>query len=602
MRTNRKLYVLVDPLHATDPTDNTVYPLHYPDPTDNISVALSGSVACNGFTFQLCLPIMISIKHFLIKDHSGKTFFFLAWLILILFYYPARNAMLIDDGINAIFDIQQQGSKGIVNSYGFDSFYHGYFIILNILYKLFNLNSTAWFLFFSAMHALNVTLLYKMLSRVLASNGCAEQAQKIAFCAAFLFLLSPYSAENIVWAATAHYVVGLAILIFSMYWLDGFFKNEYSFKGYLFFLFANVFYLLTFELSFLSPIVYVSLFSFYAINRSARISFQKFLLRLILPLGFSILLYFIFLYIHKGTFIPHNGKGSQLFSSLPETISQLGKYFLKLFSFVHFADVRHRDLFYSACEKWYLVLIVLCLIFSLMFYIVKRKNGSLPAMILFIAFGILFLIPFTRTYFAFVFKYENLRYLYFASAFLFSSFVYFLFHLHAYIRYPILVVFAGLSVYFMIQTVNDKQQSANVYHRFIQHFPDVTKKKVYLLNTPTWCNESYMFWDRSRLPIALFCYRGMETSGRLEQILFYNSMSDKDTFSVKRVDDSSWSFQLTANGSWLMNEYMGAASYENNTYRCEVGEWGSFMLRFKRRLYENEAVYYFNGSRFVKLR
>ena len=92
---------------------------------------------------------MISLKKITAHPQLVWLVFFTCWLTTALVYYPAHNAMLIDDGVNAIQDIQQQGFKGLLHSYHFDSFYHGYYLILNVLYALFGLNATGWFFFFS---------------------------------------------------------------------------------------------------------------------------------------------------------------------------------------------------------------------------------------------------------------------------------------------------------------------------------------------------------------------------------------------------------------------------------------------------------------------
>jgi hypothetical protein len=74
---------------------------------------------------RVFLPLMFQLKKFIENRYVMYLFFFICWLSTILLYYPALDAMLIDDGVNAIFDIQKQGFSGLRDSYQFDSFYHG---------------------------------------------------------------------------------------------------------------------------------------------------------------------------------------------------------------------------------------------------------------------------------------------------------------------------------------------------------------------------------------------------------------------------------------------------------------------------------------------
>ncbi len=557
----------------------------------------------NNSNNELLLSFMLYFKKIIAKNYFPCVLFFLSWLIIILLYFPAHNAMLIDDGVNGIYDIKQQGFKGLLSSYHFDSFYHGYYLILNMLYAVFGLNSIGWFFFFSFIHALNTSLLYKTIHQISHANCTLYRSKEIAICAAMFFLLSPYSAENIIWAATTHYIVTMTVFLFSLQWLHSFLLNQSSAKGYFLFLFLNIFSLFTFELTFLFPVIYVLLFWLYAMNQSSQIRFGKFLLNIITPICISIFVYFIVLFISKGTFMPHDGKGAAMFPPFHEMISQLGRQVVKLFSFVHYADYPLREKVYTFCNHWMLILCLTVAVWASIFYWLKRKsNASFYIICFFVVCGLLLLLPFATRFFVFVFKYENLRYSYFASAFLYTAFVYFLFHVHKVIRIVVIGSYLILFIYFITQTVNDKKQSAVLYHRFIETFPNAVSGTTYLLNIPTFCNESYMFWDASRLPIALYCYRNLDVSTHLQQVMFYNSCSDKDTFDVKKINDSSWHFQLKTNGSWLMNGYLGASNYETADYNILLGEWCDYTIQFKRKLRANEAVFYFDGIHFVSVK
>lgn len=524
------------------------------------------------------------------------------WLVTILLYFPAHNAMLIDDGVNAIEDLKRQGWSGLFHSYNFDSFYQGYYLLLNIFYGLFKLNALGWFMVYSFIHALNALLIFKFIRSLLGLTSEFKHQIQIAFFCAIFFLLSPYNAENIVWAATTHYIVSLSILLFSCNWLISFFQNGYSNKGLFLFLLLNIFSLVTFELSFFFPIIYFALFFLLLRLIKSEQSFKSFFLKIISPLGVAIVFYLFALHFVKHTWIPHAGETSQLNNSFAEIIKTQSKHLVKLFSFVHYQDYSIREKVYSACEHWKKAFGVTFLILALILFGVGKKSKSSFYILsfLFLA-GFITLLPFCNRAFVYLFKYENLRYSYFTSVFFYAAFVLILFHVHTYIRYLILSTFLLLFLIAIIKTVDDKKTSAIVYHNFINSFPDTKSTKTYLLNTPSYGCESYMFWDRSRLPIALYCYRDIEISKNLNQILFYNALTAKDSFEVEKVNDSLWTFLLKTDGAWLMDENRGAVNYENENYNLTIGEWGKTTIQFKHQFSRDEKFIYFNGASFINL-
>ena len=58
---------------------------------------------------------------------------------------------------------------------------------------------------------------------------------------------------------------------------------------------------------------------------------------------------------------------------------------------------------------------------------------------------------------------------------------------------------------------------------------------------------------------------------------------------------------LKTGGSWWMKGAEGLGDEENEDYALRLGPWSNYTLTFKHPMQPGDAVYYFNGRRFVAL-
>lgn len=510
--------------------------------------------------------------------------------------------MLIDDGLNA-FETFIDGKYAWFSNYNYDSYYYIYFFLLRCFYELFGMHHLPWFLLFSFLQALNVSV-YFYFSLLFFQKIAWQKKQSLlaAMATSLLFLFSPYNSENIIWAATLHYNISFLCLFICLIQLFLYANKVQEWTKHLFFFYITfIISLFTFELSLFYPFIFIALV--FLLKRTLATQLKKTMLYFsIIPLLFSIA-YIFFLYYQKHTWVPHAQQSLLQHFRLIHTVEVGIQHWLKIIFGIHFLSFPWRDAFYQYSISpvgigifFFLLLVI--------FLLVYKKNKKIFPYFIFILFAsAICTAPFALRSFSTLFRYENMRYSYFSSAFLFLAITFFIFLLKKEIRYFILLLYLVFFLYTDVITINDKIKSGQVFENVIQHFPRIEKDtKYYLLNIPSYASETYLFWSDNRLAIALKCFTKKQFDyNNIIPIMNYCSQGIHDSFKVKKINDSSYEFRLLSPGAWLMKGYLGALSYENEKYRCEIGEWGNYQLTFKKNLEANEKLYYFNGKTFIAL-
>jgi hypothetical protein len=528
--------------------------------------------------------------------------FLFVWVSIFILYYPAHDAMLIDDGISGIYEMKIGGWKGFLHSYHFDNFYYGHYLFIGICYALFGVNTLGWFIVFTFFHALNTTLAFVFFRKLFTYLVSIESAAVISFSGSLLFAFSAYQSENIVWAATSHYMITLSILLMSLSWLCDFIggkKTSFSLLIFhLFFLYA----LVTLEISILFPILYVLLFVLFLFYQKNQISFSTFGTKILTPI---ISLVFLYCLAHKflhHTWLPQERQMQGMDIPLSQMVATLSQHVLKLFGFVHFLSYHTRDKIYELCLHWKKVGIVFELLFiAVSVFIYKKDKQKLFIFWFLLACSVLLYLPFIRCYFMYLMRLENDRYSYFASVFLLPLFAYFVFQLPKWIRYILLLAYVSASIYFLLPGIQARANSAKLYTTYLHTFPDTLKHKVYVMNVPAVCTDAYLFRAKPRFEISYEVLFDKKLACELEQLVWYNAMSEKDSFAVKKINDTAYHFQLKTNGSWLMHENIGATDYETADYKVDIDDWGGYNLIFKKPLAKDESIIYFTGKGFQKV-
>jgi len=533
-------------------------------------------------------------KHFNLLYFSG------CFVALFLIYFSAHEAMLIDDGISGIWEIKMGGWHGYLKSFGFENFYYGHYGIVAVLYTLFGLHSLGWYIFFVAMHAVNSTLLFLVCKKIFSNTATDTQSSLMALFSSLFFLISPYQSENIIWAATSHYCVSLFVLLLSILWLIKKMEGNNVFSVILLHL-LFVLSLVTLEISFLFPLVLLAVYILYRGINKNKLSLSDYCLKILLPQAILVFIYCLFHKILFQTWIPHDRASHDTVFSFSHAVTTLTQQMVKLFGFVHFLDYSKRESIYQSLLHWKKVLVVLACIFAVISFILyKKKKDNFYIALFFMLSALLMYAPFMRLYFMYLSRLENDRYNYFASAFLFSLFIFLLFQLHKSIRYIIIVFYLSAFSLCFFPVVSARKHSARMHKQYLTQLPvDSTPGTIYLLNVPASCKDAYMFRAKYRIGIAYQTIYNKDIFAKINQIAWHNAQGENDILEVKKVSDSSFHVQLKTNGSWWMEQSIGASAKENETYKFELDAWGGYLLTFKKKPQKQDKILLYSSGKFV---
>lgn len=529
-------------------------------------------------------------------------YFLISFVVLLLIYFSAYRAMLIDDGLSGIWEIRGGGWKGYLSSYGFENFYYGHYAIVALLYGVCGLHPFPWFVFFVAMHALNANLIRMVFTKIFSRTTLAANADVMGICSSLLFLLSPYQSENIIWAATSHYAISLFLLLLLLWMLVRKMESQKTLPIYVWHI-LFVFSLLTLEISFLFPLIMAGLWWHYAVSGANAISFRHYLLWVALPQFLFIVLYLVFHQLIYHSWLPHDRALHGTPYSFSHAVITVSQQMVKLFGFVHFFNYPIRETIYTTLNHWKIVLLFSTLIsVMLFFFLYKKGKVQLVTGLFLAACGLLLYVPFMRLFFMVLHRLENDRYNYFASVFLFAFFVYILFFLGKTLRYLLIGMYLSAFLLCLFPVVSARKHSARLHQNYLAQLrADTVKGKIFLLNVPSVCRDAYVFRADYRLGIAMQSFYNQDVFDRLVQVAWYNAQHENDHFTVSKMSDSVYRVERKTPGVWWMYQSIGAMDRENEYFRFSLNEWGDYLLVFKKVPAANDQILLYDQGKFIKI-
>lgn len=234
-----------------------------------------------------------------------------SFILLLVLYWPARNAGWVSDTLGWLDAVRTQSFGDFVDRSGFGvrSLYQTTQIATWILHRLFGTNRLAWHLLFCALQALNAALLFSFFRQLLRDSKL-ENAPETAVLALLLFSLSPYLSEVIVWEAAFHYLQGLLFILAQILLLQSFLRTGRSVYAILS---GIVFAIASFslELFYLSPAFSFLLLLFYRFGapQTAPERIRRASRRFMLPQLVMLALHLILIRVLYGTHTGRLGDG-----------------------------------------------------------------------------------------------------------------------------------------------------------------------------------------------------------------------------------------------------------------------------------------------------
>lgn len=527
----------------------------------------------------------------MIKLKNAFAFLLFVGLSLIVFFQIAGNGFVADT-TGWIIQYQKLGWKGIFNSFEDKSLHHIYHLATFLIYKIFGFNQYAWWLIFGGLHGFNAYLVFRFVN-LLLKRWQYQSPMFIAFGSAILFLLSPYSAEPVIWSATVHYLIATAgILIALLLTLKYASKPKWTtliliHLSYLVALFAL-------EITFVLPFILIMLLlltpSLIWNDNSKKVWFNIIFVQIAL-----IGVYFVLNRIILGKWVGHYGAEDHIGVSVPFLAANFTKYLFKHLLFSQFWEYPKREHWYNLFENGSvskLLLSFYCIAGVLLLFFREKLLKSVQTIGLMIVLFAVSLLPVISLYFNFLVLNECDRMSYFSAIFssIFLSLL--IAHTGKYLRAPVLIALVFISFTFLKININSWRNSIDVMNGLVHDFKWKDKKNVVVLGIADNYQGAYAsrsFNGNENFKDVFRMYQ-IPVSANIIEVLNFNMINKSDCMMSEVISPTEVKIAFAQGGNWFWYNGIGASSYENDLYKVEIDEWSSSYI-FTQKAVLQDAVY-----------
>lgn len=495
--------------------------------------------------------------------------FLLGWLV----YYPIAPYMLVDDGISGLWEVKHMRWTEVFGSNPFKSLYQLHYALLKIYYFIFGIHSYRYFFLFVGLQALIGTLWYVVIPKI--GKLFQWNNNRILFLIVpILLLVSPNNVENIAWAATSHYNWSMIFYLLILWALYRYIEGS---RFYLLpFHFLFVLSLFTMEISLLFPCsAAIIILLRFAIVRDRKALWQQ-ACHVLLPMLFFTILSFGLLKWLYNTWLPHGAGNEDYLPEVSDALTHFWLYTLQGLANTQFLEVSIRQAYYGLV-KTYLFLPLLLTTGGALIWAIHKRYYTVVFFMLHIA---LFLAPNLFRFGASSGTYENVRFVYFALPFILSLF-FLLVARNVGLTMFIFIVLFFYNLTLLNRTKQEKMLAGALHHHYLSELQEHSRKDVYLLNVPSFCNDFYVFRSAKRVGIDAEMRNHGVLADDFHEVLWYYAKGVNDVFTITRTAANEVSIQAQTNGVWLMREQYGATDYETADFKVRVGEWGKYVVTFK---------------------
>lgn len=519
--------------------------------------------------------------------------FLIYWIITLLLYRQACGHQFLDDFLTGAVLFEEQGWGGFKNSYGFTSLYYGHNLLFMGFYDLMGLNKWAWFILFTALHALNATLGYVFFRKLFERHQLGS-ARITALSGSLLFLTSPYQTENVVWAATLHYGFSMCFLWIGFFLYEHYlvYRKKYSLIA-LWVLFA--YSLVTLEISLVFPGLYAVVFILLWPSAEKEYKWRIHLKYLVSPMAIIIVGYFIATKLIKGHYIGHYGSETHLANLFSwQAAGTYLQYFVKLLAYMHFSPYRIREAIYEYAQQPAVISLcgTLLIITAIWFYKTHSRHIRLSYGLLLLT--CICLLPVSNLYFMYLNQVENDRLSYFASFFMYTTVSVTISYLSTNWLRVITAMTICLNIMFLQDYVSRWVGASSIQERAVQTFQWEGARRIFVLNQPCYYRGVYVFRNYTRFIRSMKLFRKINLEGRLIEVAWANMQSLDDDVTVHQTGPLQLSLTLNEWGRWLWYRNRGASDYETDTHAAVFDAWNhSYELRFKTPLFSDDMIIYF---------
>ncbi|MBI3500687.1 MAG: hypothetical protein HY063_02745 [Bacteroidetes bacterium] len=479
-----------------------------------------------------------------------------------------------------------------------------WFPVFSFLYYLFGINSVCWISTSVFFHALNAFVGYLLAEKIIMSLT-GERNRVIPFFASFIFLISPFQTEDVLWAPISVRwllnvsVIYLGILIFISS-LDKPSSRKIILLHVLFLIgiFLN-------EPALVLPAAYAVLFFLFWRTQKNNLPAKKFFSGIIFPQVVFIVFYFFVNHLWSGHWLWHDGTFADISQSFnfPKTIL---KYFAKFFLFYRYFSSDELDLLlrnFSANIFFVIALFLAGVSLAGFFFwkILKRKKEDGIFLLAIFSCFLVFLLPVLFIDSSFLKYIYPDRYGYPASFFFYfflASCGYFLFKNFSVV---LLTAYSILCFVLLEKTIPVWISTNNYCAELVQNYqPFPRYERVYVLGLPSYYNGLAAF--RSAFEQNIF-YAYNSPLEKIEMIAGYYFESPADSILSAKISDAKIEVKGVAKKTPFFSTGAGwPKSHETDEYKVEFDSAGSsYILTFKHEIPPNSALIYSSGDNWKKI-
>lgn len=534
------------------------------------------------------------------RSFLQKYWFILFPLISIIWYLPTYQYGFTNDFIiwyerYKQFDLLDLWKP--IEGGGFRFLYH---TINYGLVKILGASHVMWFILFALLHGLNANLVFRLV-RNLKLRWLLD-LKYLEWVVAFLFLVSPFQLESIVYKISIHYLLSLMCLLYGLKILVQILEQNklvQSWKIHLLF-FLSIFLL---EANLIVPLIYLTFLVFDTlIGKQSRFGSAQ----TIVFLAPQFIITSAYLLVWKLKYSSLHFSGIQT-----DHLGKLWGYFAKHLAFVHMLNFDWKINIYKALSSPVIAFgILFAIVAVLIFYIWNKNNFDqrIRFSILGLVLSIIALCPMLGLEFQNVVPFINDRYAYLASPFIYMFAIPLVYFLSENWRHTIIILFVLINLIHSKNQIQHAHRAAQGMDYMIQNLPceRMDGKEVFLLGLPDNFNGLYFYrdyTDRAQVfekSLDLFYPNHNCHTIAWHNPAQFNMQYVNDEIKAHFVNHHTIKVFIGQNGTWFWRKGKSMRSYENEFYRVEPKDW-YYLLHLKKR-HQNQVFFVSRGSEWKEVK
>jgi len=336
------------------------------------------------------------------------------------------------------------------------------------------------------------------------------------------------------------------------------------------------------------PFIYFIYWLAYLTVNGALGRFKKYFIRITLVQIGVIVAYFSANKIVLGDWVGHYGAESHLNFDFALMSSNAFMYLFKYLFFLHYLPFKYKTAVYAFIANPWMVYFLLAISFFIGFLIFRSyKKGKVKLVTLAFSYLAFFmaLFPISNLYFFKAQIYENDRYGYLASLFLylFVGLIFWMIN-HKKLRTVVAAAFLACLFYCSYKTIKMANYAGYLTHAMVDHFDYYDRPEIVFLSKYDNYGGLQMFRDLSgkaqSFTESLYHFDEKKYEGKIHDLAQINTIGPETKAIVEVLDSSTLKVKNLNPGSWFWKDGMGMSSYETEDFRIETGQY-SYILKIK---------------------